>query len=74
MTLPKAEDYAFRFLGTADPKQIELLSFTMKEYARQVLDYAAEQADLTQDTYTSMQEGSTAEVDKQLILKLKDEL
>jgi len=37
MKLPKAEDYAFRFLGTADPKLIQYLASTMKEYARHVL-------------------------------------
>ncbi len=72
MTLPKAEYYSFRFLGTADTKQLELLSFMMKEYARQVLDYAAEKA----KTEKSGNSGSwfDASVDRQSILKIKDEL
>jgi len=59
--IPNAEDYAFRFLGTTDKNQIELLSFIMKEYARQVLDHAAEKARTSNLPYSS-------------ILKIKDEL
>ncbi len=69
MTPPKAEDYAFRFLGTADTKQLELLSFMMKEYARQVLDYASKKAEAV---YTGDRRQPI--VDKQSILKIKDEL
>jgi hypothetical protein len=65
MTLPKAEEIFYNQFGR-NPTWDDL--YVMKEYARQVLDCAAEEAETGYDSANNVM------VDKQSILKIKDEL
>lgn len=51
--------------------ELVILTEAMKEYATQFIDLAAEIADFTIESYSSAQEGSTMEIDKESILQIK---
>ncbi len=85
MTLPNTREIIVKTTGAVFARQEidawePMLTKAMKEYARQVLDYAAEKATTTiviepnDQPSSSFGDDIAYVVDKQSILKIKDEL
>lgn len=77
MTLPKAEDILNKHAGdclTVNGLGSRQFTDAMKEYSRQVLDYAAENSKAFLVAQPKDPANPIPVVDKQSILKIKDEL